>query len=256
MRKFLFVLFTFIVVNTNGQQHYNHSLFWFRLAISDTINNKLKWEVYLQKRSQTLPPIDNNIFATPQFNSVWVWFNYNITQRLKASVSPFGYFESFMLNTKPSDANFAPIKEFRWAVRVEHETKGVLNFSSRYTLEYRWRDLHNNGEYLSNWRIRYMAKLEKPVKGILSKTKPITFILYDELFLQFGKAVQNNPNIFDQNRVYIGASYEPVRNIKLNVGYVWGFQARNSGKEFDNINTYWVILTLDNFISQFVHPKH
>ena len=100
-----------------------------------------------------------------------------------------------------------------------------------------------------------MAKLEKPVKGILSDKKPVTLILYDEVFLQFGGAVKDNPNVFDQNRVYLGASYEAIKNIKLSVGYIWGYQERNSGKEFDNINTFWTILTLDNFISQFLHHK-
>jgi Protein of unknown function (DUF2490) len=249
------VLLTFIAIYVNGQQRYNHGLFWFRLAIADTINSQFKWEIYLQKRTQTSSPDNNNIFATPQFKSAWLWFHYTINPRIKVSVSPLGYFESYVLNTKPADANLAPIKEFRLSARIEHESKGKLNFSNRYNLEYRLRDLQNNGKYLPNWRIRYMAKLEKPIKGLLSEKKPVTFTLYDEVFLQFGESVKNNPNVFDQNRVYFGASYEVIRNIKVSLGYIYGFQERNSGKEFDNINTFWTVLTLDNFISQFLHHK-
>jgi len=166
------------------------------------------------------------------------------------SISPFGYFESYVLNVKPTDEDLAPIKEFRWSVRLEHETKGrIVNYSNRYNVEYRWRDLLNNNNYQPNFRVRYMARLEKSVTGIFSK--PVSFVLYDEIFLQFGKAVKDNPNVFDQNRLYLGFNYEILKNVKTSVGYIYGFQERNSGKDFDNINTFWVVLNFDNIFSQF-----
>jgi hypothetical protein len=96
-----------------------------------------------------------------------------------------------------------------------------------------------------------MAKLEKSVHGLLSHRKPVTFQLNDEVFLQFGKAVHNRPNVFDQNRIYLGFNYELLKNFKTSLGYLYGFQERNTGDEFDNVNMLWVVLTFDNVFTQF-----
>lgn len=190
MRIVLAIIIILFGLKSTAQQRYNHGVFWFRLALADTINSKIKWEVLLQKRTQNVGSGDPNIFATPQFNSIWIWWHYSIARGLKISVSPFGYFESYILNTKPEDAQQQSIKEFRWAARVEHELKGWLVYSNRYNLEYRRRDLQNDNRFVPNWRIRYMARFEKGFTGILSDKKPVTFIVYDEIFLQFGKAVR------------------------------------------------------------------
>lgn len=235
----------------NAQQTSSHNLFWFRLALSDTINSKIKWEALIQRRTQNSAESNANIFDNPQFESYWFWMTYTVNKNMKLAVSPFGYFESYVLNVKPSDEDLPPIKEFRWAARLDHETKGrYFNYINRYNLEYRSRDLLNNGRYMQNWRARYMARLEKPVKNMLPR--PVTFILYDEIFIQFGNAVKGNPNIFDQNRLYGGFSYEILPNVKTTVGYIYGYQARNSGEDFDNINTFWVILNFDNLFTQFL----
>lgn len=255
MRRLILFLCILISIQAPAQQRrYHHGVFWFRLAIADTVGKQFRWELLLQKRTQDAGPEDKNIFTAPQFKSAWLWLNYTLSPKVKVAVSPFGYFESYVLNTKPADVNLKPIREFRWSARLEHETKGrFFNFSNRYNLEYRWRDLQNNDRYLPNWRVRFMAKIEKPL--FLLNKRPLTFTVYDEVFLQFGRAVKDNPNVFDQNRVYVGASYELVRNVKFNLGYIYGFQARNSGEEFDNINTIWTVLTFDNFISQFLRRK-
>lgn len=246
------LVFLFAFHFANGQTHYHHEVFWLRVVVADTFSQKFKWEVYYQRRTQNNYKGDPNIFHSPQFKSYWLWFYYNLNKNVKLSVSPFGYFETYTLNTKLSDPNIPPVKEFRWSARLEHETKGrYFNYSNRYGLEYRWRDLKNNGVYQPNFRARYMVRLDKPVKGIFSGTKPVTFTISDEIFLQFGPAVKKNPNVFDQNRLYAGAAYEIFRNVKLSLGYIYWLQARNSGVEFDNINTYWTIITFDNVLSQF-----
>lgn len=251
MRLYLSLAFCIIASSAIAQTRSTHNLFWFRLNLSDTINSKLKWEFYIQRRTQNGSDNKSNIFKSPQFESYWVWLHYSLNKNVKLSVSPFGYFESYILNVKPSDEDAPPIKEFRFSTRLDHETKGrYFNYTNRYNLEYRWRDLLNDNNYQPNWRVRYMARLEKPVSGILPR--PITFVLYDEIFIQFGKAVKNNPNVFDQNRLYAGFNYEVLKNVKTSVGYIYGFQERNSGKDFDNINTFWIILNFDNVFSQFV----
>jgi hypothetical protein len=248
------LLFALLLSNAGVAQNktYDHGVFWARVVLADKINAKTKWELFLQKRTQNLEPGAPNIFASTHYTSVWFWLNFTLNKNFKLSVSPFGYFNNHGFNRVAEDAALPGIKEYRYSVRLENEQKyPFLNFNNRYSFELRTRDLLRNNVYQINYRFRYQARLEKPIKGIFSKTKPVTFFLADEIFLQFGPAVKNTPNVFDQNRFNIGASYEPIKNVKLAVSYVNFIQERNSGKEFDNADVLWVVLTFDNLFSQF-----
>ncbi len=95
-----------------------------------------------------------------------------------------------------------------------------------------------------------MLRLEKPIRALWIK-RPFSFVVNDEIFIQFGRAVRGNPNVFDQNRLYAGFNVGVTKNIKASLGYIYGIQERNSGKEFDYSNILWGVLTFDNVISQF-----
>ena len=259
LRVTTLVFLTLCISTGYSQTVYHHNVFWGRIALADKITDRLKTELWLQHRSQSADE-SSNMFQAPQFNSYWLWFNYQVSDHLKVGLSPFGYFETYTLYTKPSDLERPPVKEFRYTVRLEHEQKfRFFNYSNRYSIEYRTRDFTNTGNYQPNWRFRYMARLEKPIKASWLKGKSLSLIVYDEFMLQFGKAVRQNPNVFDQNRLYAGFSYGFTKNIKITPAYMFVIQQRNSGNEFDYVNTLFVVLTFDNLISQFrkqeQHPK-
>ncbi len=249
------ILFTILLncfVSSKAQKTYNHGVFWGRIILADTINSKFKWELYLQKRTQTTSASSGNIFAAPHFFSVWPWLSYKLTTNTKLSFSPIAYFDSHLFYNNADEVKPEGVKEYRTSLRVENEQKSRLfNYSNRYSLEYRLRDLKQSGNYEPNWRARYMIKLEKPLKNVLSDKKPLSVFVSDEVFVQFGQAVKNNPNIFDQNRINLGASYEVFKNIKLSTSYLNILQERISGKEIDNAHAIWIILTFDNLFSQF-----
>lgn len=252
MKKSFFLLLTALLISVGcyAQKTYNHGVFWGRIVLADTINSKLKWEVLLQKRTQDAGT--GNPFSTPHFVSIWPWLNYSLSKTTRIMISPLGYFDSHLFYNDPLEVKNEGVKELRISLRAENEQKLTLfNFSNRYTLEYRMRDLKYNGDYLHNWRVRYMFKLEKPLRHILSDDKPLSLFVSDEVFVQFGEAVKNNPNVFDQNRVNIGFAYEVVKNIKFSVSYLNIKQSRISGKEFDDANALWIILNFDNLFSQF-----
>lgn len=243
-------LLVLVVPSTaRAQKTYKHGVFWGRLVLSDRVSDKLKWELYCQKRTQNIPG-HKNIFGGPHFFSLWLWLNYQLNDELKLSVSPAGYFDSNLFFTYSEDAGNPGIKEFRWTARAEHEKKKWLNYAGRYSVEYRVRDLQHNGNYQPNWRIRYQLRFEKQVKGILSERKPVSFSLSDEVFIQFGKAVRGNANVFDQNRIAAGISYELLHNVKASINYLNIRQQRINGKDFDNADVLWIVLTLDNLLSQ------
>lgn len=231
----------------------SHGVFWGRLILADTINSKLKWELYLQKRTQSAGTGD--IFAVPHFFSIWPWLSYKLNGNTKISISPVGYFDSEVFFNSLDDVK-PGVKEWRSSIRLENEQKlSWFNYSNRYSVEYRMRDLAYNGNYQPNWRLRYQAKLEKPLLNVFSKHKPLSIFVSEEIFIQFGKAVANNPNIFDQNRINIGAGYEIFKNIKFSASYLNIIQERISGKEIDHAHALWLVLNFENIFSQFKKSK-
>lgn len=246
----VFFIAMFMAATADGQQIYRHGVFWGRLVLADRISDQLKWELYVQKRTQNIPE-HKNIFGGPHFFSLWLWFNYQATDELKVSFSPIGYFDSNLFFTNPDDAGTPGVKEIRWSARAEVEKKRWLNYSNRYSVEYRMRDLQHDGRYRPNWRVRYQLKFEKPVKGILSEKKPVSFSVSDEIFIQFGKAVRGNANVFDQNRMAAGLGYEFLAGMKINVSYLNIRQQRINGKDFDHAHALWVVLTIDNLLRRF-----
>ena len=238
-----------------AQKQHTHGVFWGRLVLADKINNKLKWELYLQKRTQSAGT--DNIFKAPHFISIWPWLNYKLTSNTKISLSPIAYFDSHVFYDNIDDIKAEGIKEYRISMRIENEQKFLrFNYSNRYSLEYRMRDLMYNGEYKPNWRARYQFRLEKPFLNILSKNKPVSVFVADEIFIQFGSAVKSNPNIFDQNRISLGMGYEVIKNIKLSASYLNIIQQRISGKDIDNAHALWIVLSFENLISQFKKHKN
>ena len=207
MRKLYGLVFISLLCTSGYAQNkqYNHGVFWGRLILADTINSKLKWELYLQKRTQEAG--SGNLFEAPHFVSIWPWLNYKLNKTTKISISPVGYFDSHVFYNNVDEIKPEGVKEYRISARLENEQKlRHFNYTNRYSLEYRMRDLAYDGKYRHNWRARYMAKLEKPILKVFSKDKPVSLFISEEVFIQFGEAVKNNPNIFDQNRISMGIS--------------------------------------------------
>ena len=209
----------------------------------------MKWEVYLQKRTQNDDEGRTNIFKHHQTSSYWLWLHYQTGENTVVSVTPFCYFNTIGLFPQAADVGNRGIKEFRWAVQIEH-TENLKNFkfANRYSIEYRYRDVVVADEFVPNYRIRYRAKLERP---LITKNHPLSIVVFDEIFLEFGKAVENSPAVFNQNRFYLGFNYTLTKNVKLNLGYMYLVQERGTGKAIDIGNAIWSTLIFENVFSQF-----
>lgn len=243
--SFLFVLVLLGSSFSITAQHSNsHNLFWFGLTFSDAINSKLKWEASVQRRTQNPAYSKSKLFECPQYAGYSISLQYRMNTHAKISVSPFGYYESWLLNVVPADEDLPPIKEYRWWGKIDYETKSrFFNYLNRYSLEFRNRDLERNGDYQTAWRMRYMTRVEKPVGRQLRK--PVTFVLYDEIFVRIDR------HAFDQNRLYGGCYYEVLPHMKTTIGYMYGIQDRNFGEAIDRVRTIFVGLSVDNLSGQF-----
>lgn len=256
MRKVVLTgLLAFTISLVSAQKNnviiYSHGNFWGRFILTDKITEKIRWEAFGQLRTQNVFK-GANIFEAYQLHSYWAWLHYNPNPALRISVSPFCYFQTQRLYAKPSDLHQRPIKEFRWAARIEttHKFKFV-NFSTRYGMEMRYRDIPAKNNYKLNYRARIMGRLTKPVKAEWLHGRGLNLIAYSEVLLQFGEKLNIDYTLFDQSRLFIGFNYEIIKNIKLEVGYLNVLQQRRSVIEFDRQNALWFTITLDNVFSQF-----
>jgi hypothetical protein len=255
-RTLIFTVFLFaFAYKCQAQATYHHGAFWGRIVFADTINSKLRWELWLQQRTQDAGT--ENIFKAPLLSNVWPWLNYSITRSTRVSLSPIGYFSTRTFYPSVNDIKNDGVKEYRISVRVENEQKlKPFNYANRFGLEYRMRDLKYNGNYLPNWRARYLLKFEKPLYHIIPNAKPLSVFLSNEVLVQFGEAVKNRSSVFDQDRINFGVAYEVVKNVKVSVSYLKILQARALPKEYDDTNALWMVMTFDNLFSQFKHQKN
>jgi hypothetical protein len=107
-------------------------------------------------------------------------------------------------------------------------------------------ELQPGYKYIFRYRYRLNADFilwQKPGKSV-------KFILYNEIMLQAGKTVLYN--VFDQNRVYAGLYYEPVKYFAMEGGYMHFFQQTTAGNVFNNRH----IFRLSLYTKIFVKPRN
>jgi long-subunit fatty acid transport protein len=88
--------------------------------------------------------------------------------------------------------------------------------------------------YNFNWRLRYNIWYEVPLvkNGVVPKS--LSFIVNDELHINFGKEIVYN--YFDQNRFFLGLKYQFSKSSNIQAGYMNLFQQLAAGNKYKNIN--------------------
>lgn len=86
--------------------------------------------------------------------------------------------------------------------------------------------------YNFNWRIRYNFLYEIPFYKNGVEPKSWSFIVNDEVHINFGKQIVNN--YFDQNRFFLGFKYQVSKQSNLQFGYMNWFQQLAAGNQYRN----------------------
>lgn len=140
--------------------------------------------------------------------------------------------------------NHFPAEGHKEISQPEHRSWQQVQWHTRYQkvrtmqwlrLEERYRrkilDSATLGEgYNFNYRLRYNFLLQVPLskEGIAPKT--FSFIVNDEVHINFGKQVVYN--YFDQNRFFLGVSYHVNGHDNLQAGYMNIFQQLPAGNRY------------------------
>jgi hypothetical protein len=100
---------------------------------------------------------------------------------------------------------------------------GALDVSHRFMLEQRWigryssAALSREDDYFFVNRLRYMLRLQLPLKGPSLDDQEFYAAGYDEILIGFGKNV--NENVFDQNRIGLLLGYRFNKTLRMEGGF-------------------------------------
>ncbi len=117
---------------------------------------------------------------------------------------------------------------------------GILDFSHRFMLEQRWVGRYSapaiarEDEFVFSNRLRYMFRVQVPLKGKTIGNRTPYAAVYDEIFIGFGRNV--NENVFDQNRLGVLLGYRFNETLRLEVGYL--SQILQLGREVNGRNVF------------------
>lgn len=128
-----------------------------------------------------------------------------------------------------------PWQQVQWFIRGKNAR--LMNW---VRLEERFRrKILNDNEladgYRFNWRVRYNTALFIPLTRKKFQPGGLSFLLNDEIFLNFGKNITYN--IFDQNRLFAGLVWQVTAHTQLHAGYMNLYQQQAAGNVFKNQHT-------------------
>lgn len=141
----------------------------------------------------------------------------------------------------PADAhkNITQPEHRSWQQIQWHTKYGKKRMMQWLRLEERFRHKILNNTTLApgynfNYRLRYNIWYDLPLgrKGIVPNS--VSFVLNDELHINFGKEIVNN--YFDQNRFFLGFKYQADTRSNLQVGYMNLFQQLAAGNKYRSIH--------------------
>ena len=248
------ILFTLMnicsISNSYGQNNRlntNNNIGWYNYFGTFKVSNKLSIHTEYQWRR-------NNFITKWQQSLLRVGVNYQLNPRVFFRVG-YGWIETFPYGDIPLNGFGKDFTEHRIfeMVQLSHK-EGMADFSHRFMLEQRFVGRYNSinskseDEFPLLNRLRYMLRLQVPLKGKVMKDKTLYFAFYDEIFIGFGKNV--NANIFDQNRIGILLGYRFNKNFRLEAGYL--NQTLQYGRQIGGQNVFqnnngFVINTNFNF---------
>lgn len=166
----------------------------------------------------------DNLISDWQQSLLRVGLNCQLTPRV---LLRFGYawIETFPYGDMPLNGFGKDFTEHRLfqMVQLSHKENKV-DFSHRFMLEQRFvgkysaANSQKEDEFPMLHRMRYMFRLQLPLKRNEIKDKTPYAALYNETFIGFGKNV--NANVFDQNRIGILVGYRFNNTIRIEGGYL------------------------------------
>ncbi len=217
----------------NSRLNTNNSIGWYNyfgtFKVSDKvgIHNEYQWR-------------RNNFIADPKQNLLRVGLNYTLNPRILFRIG-YAWIETYPYGEIPLNGLGRDFTEHRifQMLQLSHK-EGMVDFSHRFMLEQRFvgrysaSNVESEDEFPLFNRMRYMIRLQAPLKGKEMKDKTPYAAFYNEIFIGFGKNV--NANVFDQNRIGLLLGYRFNKTVRLEAGYL--NQTLQYGRQINGQNVF------------------
>ncbi len=156
------------------------------------------------------------------------WFNDNIS--LTAAYGNLWLYRPFL-----KDKNFT--LEYRFDQQlIVTSSLWKLGVTQRFRIESRWREVVEGDQTVGRTfseRIRYLYTFRLPIS---KKTSVPQLMFSNEILLQFGKQIVNNP--LDQIRLFIGIRHSLGKGVAYDFGYFPIFQQTAAGNVYNLNHTF------------------
>ena len=169
-----------------------------------------------------------------------VGVNYQLNPKIHFRLG-YAWIETFPYGEIPINGMGKDFTEHRlFQMATITDKVSIVDLSHRFVLEQRWVGRYSNDnltiedEFPLLNRVRYMFRMQMPLKGKEINDKTAYLAIYDEVFVGFGENI--NENIFDQNRVGILLGYRFSPSIRIEAGYL--NQTLQLGREVNNRNVF------------------
>lgn len=226
-------LFCNIIFSQNNRLSHNNTIGWYNYF--GTIKLSKKFDIHTEYQWRR-----DNVITDWQQSLLRVGVNYNLNPRVLFRAG-YAWIETFSYGDVPINAFGKDFTEHRFfqMAQLSHR-EGKVDFSHRFMLEQRFVGRYSSAtenkedEFPLLHRMRYMFRMQIPLRGNSIVHKTPYLALYDEIFIGFGNNV--NVNVFDQNRVGILVGYRINQQVRVEGGYL--NQIVQFGRQINNQNIF------------------
>jgi hypothetical protein len=247
---FTFLILIFLAQNLSLAQNNRLSTYekigWYSIFPTLKVSKKLSIHTEYQWRRQDL-------IVHWQQSLMRLGINYQYNPRVLFRLG-YGWIETFAYGDIPLNGFGRDYTEHRLfeMVQLTHK-ENRMELQHRFMLEQRFVGKYNQAtsphedQFPLLHRLRYMLRLQRPLKGTELKDRTPYVAAYDEVFIGFGPQV--NANIFDQNRFGALLGYRFSKTLRSELGYlsqIIQFGRQIGGKNVFQYNNGFVFNTYIN----------
>ena len=239
LRSFIFCIFVVLglffnpTFGQNNRLNTSNQIGWYSYFGTFKLSNKLGIHTEYQfRRTQVITYWQQSLLR--------LGLNYQLHSAVQLRVG-YGWIETFPYGEFSLNGFGKQFTEHRIFQMAQLSQKvGKVDFSHRFMLEQRFVGKYpdvqatKESEFPLLHRMRYMIRMQVPLKGNEIQDKTPYLAIYDEVFIGFGENV--NSNVFDQNRIGILLGYRFSKNFRLEGGYL--NQTLQFGREINGKNVF------------------
>ncbi len=209
--------FSIIFAQNNSRISDKNNIGWFNYNGTFQLNKKFGLHTEYQLRR-------DDYVTDKQQGLLRLGINYQANSKLQLRLG-YAWIETYPygdININGFGKDFTEHRCFQMA--TINDKMSIVDLSHRFMLEQRWVGRYSNAllttedEFLFMNRLRYMVRMQIPLKGKSIEDKTPYLAIYNEIFAGFGNNV--NENIFDQNRLGLLAGYRFNKNLRVEGGYL------------------------------------